>query len=97
MHFIFFVYCFIEKKIYFYILFRNRVLYTQISDKSENAGPEKCQQSKHCVFSSGIITGLSIFGPAVAYGLGGVFSQIYVTLEGKSSILISFLTFSSLL
>ena len=25
---------------------------------------------------------VAIFGPALAYGLGGVFSQIYVTLEG---------------
>ena len=40
----------------------------------------------------GIITGLSIFGPAVAYGLGGVFSQIYVTLEGRHNTLIQFIT-----
>lgn len=29
----------------------------------------------------GIITSVAIFGPAIAYGLGGFFSQIYVTLE----------------
>ena len=26
---------------------------------------------------------VTIFGPALAYGLGGVFSQMYVTLEGE--------------
>ncbi|KAL4239396.1 hypothetical protein ACF0H5_000213 [Mactra antiquata] len=29
----------------------------------------------------GIITSTAIFGPAIAYGLGGLFSRIYVTLE----------------
>ncbi|CAG5124478.1 unnamed protein product, partial [Candidula unifasciata] len=29
----------------------------------------------------GIITGLSIFGPALAFGIGGMFSSMYVTLE----------------
>ncbi|XP_053392350.1 solute carrier organic anion transporter family member 2A1-like [Mercenaria mercenaria] len=29
----------------------------------------------------GIITSVAIFGPAIAYGLGGFFSQLYVTLE----------------
>lgn len=33
---------------------------------------------------AGIITCITIFGPAMAYGLGGFFSQIYVTLEGMS-------------
>ena len=28
---------------------------------------------------------VTIFGPALAYGLGGVFSQMYVTLEGECS------------
>ena len=26
---------------------------------------------------------VTIFGPALAYGLGGVFRQLYVTLEGE--------------
>jgi len=34
------------------------------------------------VIISGIIIGSSIFGPAIAFGLGGLFSRIYVTLEG---------------
>ncbi|BFZ11250.1 hypothetical protein BsWGS_14289 [Bradybaena similaris] len=29
----------------------------------------------------GIITGLSIFGPALAFGIGGMFSSMYITLE----------------
>jgi hypothetical protein len=29
----------------------------------------------------GILTGTGIFGPALAYLLGGLFSKIYVTLE----------------
>ncbi|BFZ21241.1 hypothetical protein BsWGS_24280 [Bradybaena similaris] len=32
----------------------------------------------------GIMTGLSIFGPALAFALGGVFSNMYVTLEETS-------------
>ncbi|KAH3864450.1 hypothetical protein DPMN_027468 [Dreissena polymorpha] len=32
-------------------------------------------------FYMGIIQTLAIFGPAIAYGLGGLFSQVYVTLE----------------
>ena len=31
---------------------------------------------------SGIIAGVGIFGPAIAFFLGGLFSRIYVTLEG---------------
>ena len=31
---------------------------------------------------AGILTATGIFGPAVAYVLGGVLSKIYVTLEG---------------
>ncbi len=34
-------------------------------------------------FVIGIITGLSIFGPAIAFTLGGVFSKMPVTLEGE--------------
>ena len=73
-----------------YSLETESLVYTFLITSCENAGPRIC-----CVFSLGIITGLSIFGPAVAYGLGGVFSQIYVTLEGKYNTLIIFLTFSS--
>jgi MFS family permease len=32
-------------------------------------------------FYMGILTGTGIFGPALAYLLGGLFSKIYVTLE----------------
>ncbi|CAG5127866.1 unnamed protein product [Candidula unifasciata] len=32
----------------------------------------------------GVMTGLSIFGPALAFALGGVFSNMYVTLEETS-------------
>ena len=38
-------------------------------------------------FTSGIISGIGIFGPAIAYLLGGVFSKMYVTLEGMMYIL----------
>ena len=33
-------------------------------------------------FITGIIFGVGIFGPAIAFFLGGLFSRIYVTLEG---------------
>lgn len=32
---------------------------------------------------SGIISGIGIFGPAIAFAVGGLFSKQYVTLEGK--------------
>ena len=38
-------------------------------------------------FIAGIIAGVGIFGPAIAFSLGGVFSRIYVTLEGKYTIM----------
>lgn len=31
----------------------------------------------------GIAVATSIFGPAIAFGIGGYFSRMYVTLEGK--------------
>ena len=31
----------------------------------------------------GILSSAGIFGPAVAFALGGLFSRLYVTLEGK--------------
>lgn len=44
--------------------------------------------NKRCchVFSTGIMTTLGFMGPSIAYALGGVFSRIYVTLEGRLHI-----------
>ena len=57
---------------------------------------------------SGIIAGVGIFGPAIAFFLGGLFSRIYVTLEGmykksfppclsKGSVLFVVIMFMSLI
>ena len=35
-------------------------------------------------FYMGIVVGIAIFGPALAYFLGGVFSKMYVNLTCKS-------------
>jgi len=32
---------------------------------------------------TGVIVAIGIFGPALAFGIGAVFSNMYVTLEGK--------------
>jgi hypothetical protein len=32
---------------------------------------------------AGIVIAIGVTGPAVAFALGGIFSRIYVTLEGK--------------
>ena len=32
---------------------------------------------------TGVIVAIGILGPALAFGIGGVFSNMYVTLEGK--------------
>jgi hypothetical protein len=34
----------------------------------------------------GIAIATSIFGPALAYGIGGYFSRMYITLEGSVSV-----------
>jgi hypothetical protein len=38
-----------------------------------------------CIFIHilGILSSAGIFGPAVAFAQGGLFSRLYVTLEGK--------------
>ena len=36
---------------------------------------------------SGIIVSVAMFGPALSYGLGSVFSNLYVTLQGTTYIL----------
>ena len=44
-------------------------------------------------FYMGILVGTGIFGPALAYLLGGVFSKIYVTLECEFFVIALTLTF----
>lgn len=64
-------------------IFNNNII---INSAKTNFLTDTLQSQNKVIFvyiSSGIITSLSIFGPAIAYGLGGVFSQIYVTLEGR--------------
>jgi hypothetical protein len=34
-------------------------------------------------YVAGIVIAIGIIGPAVAFALGGIFTRIYVTLEGK--------------
>ena len=36
---------------------------------------------------SGILYGVGVLGPVIAYLLGGFFSKIYVTLEGKRKLI----------
>jgi hypothetical protein len=40
---------------------------------------------------AGIAIASSVFGPAIAFGVGGYFSRMYVTLEGKFGFLDVFL------
>ena len=42
---------------------------------------------------SGIVSCMSIFGPVLAFTLGGLFSRQYLTLEGIAASFLSFLSF----
>ena len=65
---------------YLVVLFFNDelVLFSQFA----SSGTEPVLILLTTIFVAGIIMTVAIFGPALAYGLGGVFSQMYVTLEG---------------
>ena len=67
---------------YLVVLFFNNelVLFSQVA----SSGTEFVLILLTTIFIAGVIMTVAIFGPALAYGLGGVLSQMYVTLEGWS-------------